>query len=98
MLEKERSQTERQKIRSYLAAIKNTSGCIDCGSMYPHYVLDFDHVRGTKIDNLSFMARWYSIEDIDKELSKCEIVCANCHRQRTHQRNNEKKQTKQLVL
>ena len=98
MLEKERSQQKRQEIRDYLANIKNRSGCIDCKNMYPHYMLDFDHVSNNKTNNISFMARWYSVEDIENEIAKCEIVCANCHRERTYKRQHEKKQNKQSVL
>ena len=29
-----------------------------------------------------------SLEDIKKEIEKCEIVCSNCHRIRTHKRRN----------
>lgn len=24
--------------------------CTDCGNEYPYYVMDFDHVRGDKVD------------------------------------------------
>jgi len=32
-----------KKIREY----KESVGCIDCGEMYPHYVLEFDHREGS---------------------------------------------------
>jgi transposase-like protein len=86
VLEKERSQTERTKMRKNLATIKESFGCKDCGKDFPYYVLDFDHVIGTKVHDLSFMCRWYTMEEINEEVKKCEIVCANCHRKRTHER------------
>jgi hypothetical protein len=61
--------------------------CTDCGRRYPSYVMDFDHVRGEKVENVARMLSW-SMEDILKEIAKCEVVCANCHRQRTHQRKS----------
>ena len=61
--------------------------CMDCGRTYPHYVMDFDHVRGTKDMNVSAGARnGWSPERLQTEIGKCELVCANCHRIRTFTR------------
>ncbi len=47
--------------------------------------MDFDHVRGEKKFNLgSVLALNVSAEILDEEIAKCDIVCANCHRIRTH--------------
>lgn len=61
--------------------------CLDCGIAYPHFVMDFDHVRGTKLAEISAARhmRW-SIHKIKQEIAKCEVVCANCHRLRTYTR------------
>jgi hypothetical protein len=59
--------------------------CSDCGIKYPAYVMDFDHVRGEKKFNLS-KSHSRSWKDIFEESKKCDIVCANCHRIRTHLR------------
>ena len=46
--------------------------------------MDFDHVKGKKVDNISNMARiGRGINEIKKEIKKCEILCSNCHRMRT---------------
>lgn len=74
-----------------LSEIKEKNGCVDCLKKYPYYILDFDHVYGKKVANISFMLDNYSVEDIMKEIAKCEIVCANCHRERTFQRKNSLK-------
>ena len=74
-------------MRKHLATIKESFGCKDCGKDFPYYVLDFDHVLGKKVHDISFMCRWYTIEEINEEVQKCEIVCANCHRKRTYERN-----------
>lgn len=84
----ERSQKRRTEIRLMIAKIKEDAGCIDCKIMYPYYVLDFDHVNGLKVENVGQMVYWHSVEDILKEIEKCEIVCSNCHRERTHKRTN----------
>lgn len=64
------------------------SVCMDCKLSHPHYRLDFDHLPGrTKLFVLSdaSSARW-SNQRIFEEMAKCEIVCANCHRDRTYAR------------
>lgn len=30
----------------------------------------------------------FSLESIKTEIEKCEVVCSNCHRKRTHERRN----------
>lgn len=56
--------------------------CVDCGENDP-IVLDFDHTHN-KTCNVSFLiaGRW-SWENILKEIEKCVIRCANCHRRKT---------------
>ena len=56
--------------------------CIDCGECYPPYVMDFDHVRGEKVCQIGCYLNT-SWKKILEELQKCELVCANCHRERT---------------
>lgn len=59
--------------------------CKDCNIRYPPYVMDFDHLSSiTKISNISYMRSRRNVEEILKEISKCELVCSNCHRERTH--------------
>jgi hypothetical protein len=61
--------------------------CADCGRSYPPYVMDFDHVRGEKVANVSVLvAGGASRRRVLAEIAKCEVVCANCHRERTHGR------------
>jgi hypothetical protein len=74
--------------RSIITAYKETHPCVDCGKFYAYYVMEFDHVRGVKLGNLASPGRWgcSSLEKLIAEIEKCEVVCANCHRVRTHQR------------
>lgn len=59
--------------------------CADCGGSFSPVAMQFDHVRGKKLFNLSqFGGR--SFDKIYEEIEKCEIVCANCHSVRTHKR------------
>ena len=60
--------------------------CVDCGCSDIR-VLDFDHIRGIKTDNISSMLKrkcaWSTIE---AEIAKCEVRCGNCHRIKTIER------------
>lgn len=51
--------------------------------------MDFDHRDGEiKVRSISWMAYHdtSNFEKIKREIKKCDLVCANCHRQRTHDR------------
>lgn len=75
-------------IKHDVRKLKEETPCADCGMKYPYYVLDFDHINGKKTTHISEMiaqgnARWR----IFSEIAKCQVVCANCHRKRTHERS-----------
>jgi hypothetical protein len=53
--------------------------CTDCGNTFPSDAMDFDHVRGVKIANISDLISGPP-EALIAELSKVELVCATCHR------------------
>ncbi|HVF27809.1 MAG TPA: hypothetical protein VM943_06200 [Pyrinomonadaceae bacterium] len=57
--------------------------CVDCGESDP-VVLEFDHVRGEKSFNVSEMG-WMVLtwDAMLKEIAKCDVRCANCHRRKT---------------
>lgn len=55
--------------------------CTDCGLSFPSDAMDFDHVRGAKLANISDLLGG-TRATLDTELLKCELVCATCHRQR----------------
>lgn len=64
--------------------------CMDCGNSFPPYVMDFDHVEGEKKGCVSKLAHArMSLEKLQQEIDKCEVVCSNCHRIRTHNRNKK---------
>ena len=58
--------------------------CVECGVQYPPYVMDFDHIRGEKIGQVSRKSMLCSpLERLMQEIEKCDVVCSNCHRERT---------------
>lgn len=80
-----------KNLRRELIRKEKAKPCKDCGNDYPYYVMQFDHVRGKKVDDVSRMARSVTLAVLRKEIAKCEVVCANCHAQRTHDRRIENK-------
>lgn len=76
----------RDKKRDFINANKERP-CADCHIQYPYWIMQHDHVRDEKLFQLSqaFIGfrSWQAIKD---ELAKCEIVCANCHANRTYER------------
>lgn len=88
---RERAQSRRASakyrsiIRSLIEEAKDRP-CSDCGGRFPTCAMDFDHVRGRKEFKVSeAVARAYGVafEKVLAEISKCDVVCANCHRIRT---------------
>jgi hypothetical protein len=72
----------------YVYEILSYSRCADCGE-YDFAVLTFDHVRGKKKMEVSQKAaHGYSIQAIKEELTKCEVVCFNCHMRRENERRD----------
>jgi hypothetical protein len=78
------------KLRAIVIQAKSRP-CADCANTYPAWVMDFDHVKGGKLFNISATLMSHSVESLTDEIDKCEVVCANCHRTRTH---NSKEVTK----
>ena len=79
-----RQKQKRNIIKEYIANYKQSKVCADCKESYPYWMMDFDHLE----DKVFTIARYYEytldLEKIKKEIEKCDVVCANCHRNRTH--------------
>lgn len=75
------------ELKAYVSELKK-SPCTDCNISYHPFVMDWDHVRGTKLKDISELVRsavsWAKLKE---ELTKCELVCSNCHRLRTGKRS-----------
>jgi hypothetical protein len=74
--------------REYIKTLKENASCKDCGNKYPHYVMQFDHLKDKRfnIGSRTSVSRLTLLTEIEK----CEIVCANCHAKRTYERRNSK--------
>lgn len=76
----------RLRNRAYVIALKESTPCADCEKTYPAHVMQFDHIfeKGEAIANL--VRAGASLKRLEREISNCEIVCANCHATRTYER------------
>jgi hypothetical protein len=73
--------------REQLFVYLSSHPCVDCGNTDIR-VLEFDHVRGKKLGNISRMiGDGFSWKTIEAEIAKCEVRCANCHRIKTYERD-----------
>src|SRR3990167_3542736 len=78
--------------RKFLRELRSDTPCSDCGNNFPWYVMEFDHRDGRNGSLcVTQYIRW-CVRRLKEEISKCDIVCANCHAIRTHNRAVEKKQ------
>lgn len=84
-----RRQTQRRnKIRRHIFEIKSNTPCADCGIKYPYYVMDFDHrPEEVKLFTISEVFKYKTLEATKAEIIKCDVVCSNCHRERTYRRS-----------
>ena len=86
----QRYAAERRAPRQALAdKIKMDAGCMDCG-LRPKYaqVLEFDHRPDeNKLFHVSDRMTTGTVEELLAEIAKCDVVCANCHRIRTVEKN-----------
>lgn len=73
-------------VKARIDGIKSSTPCLDCHKSFVPCQMEFDHVRGVKSKNVSQLVGrpWAEIE---AEMAKCDLVCANCHRVRTQQRH-----------
>lgn len=87
------SQTAQQKqgkeIRDDFMGRLKDQACMDCGVKYPRACMEFDHRPGTTkefaLSQVKLLTR-PTILKVVRELKKCDLVCANCHRIRTEAR------------
>lgn len=77
----------RTKVSAFLQEYKQEKGCYDCKENYPYWMLEFDHLSNKSFTIGNYRTYTVDIEIIKKEIEKCQVVCANCHKNRTFLRN-----------
>lgn len=70
------------QLRSWVREYLEDHPCVDCGEANID-LLDFDHLRDkhANVSTLTHVA--VSWEVLKREIDKCEVRCANCHRRKT---------------
>lgn len=84
----------RARSQTFICEYLSNHPCVDCGES-DIVVLEFDHLQdkefaiSQKID--------CGISTIMKEIAKCEVRCANCHRKKTAERIGGNYKTKYIL-
>ena len=76
----------RNKIRKYIQEYKSNKSCSDCKENYPYWILEFDHLDNKEFNISQHRTHTISLDKIKEEIQKCEVVCSNCHKNRTFNR------------
>lgn len=88
----------RKQIMDFIQEYKTDQKCADCRDNYPYWVMQFDHI-GDKLFNIgNFRQHTQSLGRIKQEIAKCEVVCANCHANRTHLRRSQEDDSSTMLL
>jgi DNA-binding CsgD family transcriptional regulator len=85
-----RQNDARAKISRFIAAVKDNRHCLDCGIAYRHWQMEFDHLGDKEFTIAQFRSHTSDIVKVKAEIEKCELVCRNCHGERTYVRRVEK--------
>ena len=75
--------------KAYILDYLESHPCEHCGNNNP-IVLEFHHLKDKRY-NVSEMPYSYSMGSIKKEIEKCQVLCANCHRIVTFNERKRKK-------
>ena len=80
-----KSKNRRRLIFNEKIALLKSKPCFDCARVFSSEAMEFDHVRGEKITEISHMhdAPWSKVL---AEIAKCDLICSCCHRKRTKER------------
>ncbi len=89
---KKRARAHQLRCRALVKALveqAKNKPCADCKQLFPACVMDFDHLDAEQktmtIGSISHRTHTLAaVERVRQEILKCDVVCANCHRIRTH--------------
>lgn len=78
--------SKNQEMAKWILETKKTLKCQACGND-DFRVLEFDHLNNKEF-NIGDAINNYGKERIIKEMEKCQVLCANCHRIKTYNDRN----------
>jgi hypothetical protein len=83
---KHQAKAKKKKLIKILWNLKDNP-CVDCGNKFPPWVMQYDHIDSSNKDMaVGNLTNWGSEKRLREEIKKCELVCANCHADRTYLR------------
>lgn len=91
----DRKNRERNAARQYREARAKFNAlkdgpCSDCDVRYPPYVMQWDHRDSSQKEFTIGQSTRVAWRRVLAEVAKCDLVCANCHAVRTHERRKER--------
>lgn len=76
--------------KQYIKLLKEFNSCSNCDESHPA-TLEFHHRDPKqKVAGISKMVKSnkYSLDDVFKEVEKCDILCSNCHKKTHYEMNH----------
>ena len=74
-------QNRAKQNKENLTNLKESISCSACGEYHPSCCMDYHHLNpNAKEKGVSQMIQANSWQKIEEEISKCVLVCSNCHR------------------
>lgn len=80
--QQDRVKKNRKRLKLVGLEYKLQNPCIICNETNP-LCLDFDHLRDKEKEVSQMILKGASTERVLKEISKCQVLCSNCHRIKT---------------
>jgi hypothetical protein len=75
--------------KAFIDQLKTENPCKDCGVHFEACQMDFDHT-GEKTGGIAWLlSKGATLGAIQSEIARCDLVCANCHRERTQARTTQ---------
>lgn len=84
---RERNAEKIERNQLFVAKYLSEHSCVDCGED-DITVLDFDHQENKEFNVPVLICMGYGLDTLKKEIAKCQVRCANCHRRKTHKERN----------
>ena len=81
---------KKKEIANWVAQLKKNLKCNKCNNN-DFRVLEFHHLRDKEFNIADAAAKGCSKDTILKEISKCEVLCSNCHKIETYENRKKKK-------
>jgi hypothetical protein len=79
----------KERVIDWIVDKYGNNPCEDCGHWFTWCAMDFDHRPGEVKERTiasfgGYRASSKNIARVEKEIAKCDLICSNCHRIRTH--------------